>query len=198
MEDVKSFDAHDIYASGADVIVVGFNEVGSAYHAIQGVMKKIAEYQNDATGGVPKPTRVAAPFHSPAWRTMKMPFKRLIIDEAQLVNRRQSGLYRALKALYTDGVILVCGAWDSWHDFSAAIGFLQGHPITSDRIFIDAFSSFKETQSHDRPSAIGMKRLQNLLRGVLIKRVVPSLRTRNHIFLADPASTPESDDRLQK
>lgn len=80
--------AHDLFASGADVIVVGYEQLQSAGRDLQAISKKLQKYANDTTNTVKMPNKAHAPFHSRMWDKIGEPFKRVILDEGQVVNKR--------------------------------------------------------------------------------------------------------------
>jgi hypothetical protein len=57
---------------------------------------------------------------------MNLPIKRLVLNKAQLVNKRYCVRYKALKDLFYHSVILLSGtpAYNKWHNFSGLVDFL--------------------------------------------------------------------------
>lgn len=61
---------------------------------------------------------------------MKLPIKRLVLDECQRLNKRDGARHIALKALFYEAVIMLSGTFihNKWQDISGLVDFVSGHP----------------------------------------------------------------------
>lgn len=102
-----------------------------------------------------------------------MPIKRLIIDEAQNVNKRDGVRHRAIKALYAHSIVLPSGtlAHNKWYNLPGVVDFLKTtlsrHILLSCKSFgtfglassagycsdeVCSRNFYKHSQLRDRPS----------------------------------------------
>lgn len=164
--------AHDLFASGADVVVVGYEQLQAAGRDLQTISKKLQKYANDTTNNVKMPNKAHAPFHSRLWVKIGEPFKRVILDEGQVVNKRGGERHQAIKRLPACAIITLTGtpAHNKWHNFSGLIDFLGGHPFITHQLFMEAFSSFAEEFSVDRPCHDRLPLLHRFLQRYVICR----------------------------
>jgi len=164
--------AHELLALGVDVVVCSYDQVDASERAQRGLLAEIELYSNDQTGAVKKPTRPNAVLHSSFWREMNLPIKRLVLDEAQLVNKRHGVRHGALKNLFYHSVILLSRtpAHNKWHNFSGLVDFLQGHPFTDHNLFLRAFASLDYEGKIDRPDLPRMRLIQRFIQAFTIAR----------------------------
>jgi len=172
----SSMTAHELLALGVDVVVCSYDQVQASGRARKALPTNLDAYNNDQTGIVKKPTRPNAVLHSSFWREMNLPIKRLVLDEAQLVNKRRSGnqgvRHGAIKDLFYRSVVLLSGtpAHNKWHNFSGLVDFLQGHPFTTHTLFMKGFASLDHEGKIDRPDLPRMRLLQRFIQAFTIAR----------------------------
>jgi hypothetical protein len=168
--------AHELLALGVDVVICSYDQVQASGRARKILPTNLDAYTNDQTGIVQKPTRSNAVLHSSFWREMNLPIKRLVLDEAQLVNKRDVGnqgiRHGAIKDLFYKSVVLLSGtpAHNKWHNFSGLVDFLEGHPFTTHTLFLKSFASLDHEGKIDRPDLPRMRLLQRFLQAFTIAR----------------------------
>lgn len=136
--------AHELLALGVDVVVVSYDQVESLERGRRLLPEKLDMFLNDRTGHVKKPTRPTAVLHSSFWRELNLPFKRLVLDEVQVINKRGGVRHKAIKSLHYKGVIQLSGtlAHNKWHNFSGYVDLLSGHPFPTHRDFMKTLSTY--------------------------------------------------------
>jgi hypothetical protein len=105
---------------------------------------------------------------------LNLPIKRLVLDEPQLVNKRNTGnegvRHGAIKDLYYKAIVMLSGnpAHNRWQDFSGLVDFLEGHPFTNHTLFLKACASLDHEGKPDRPDLPRMCLLQRFLQAFTI------------------------------
>lgn len=129
-------------------------------------------YYNDEHGTLKQPTRPNAVLHSSFWKELNLPIKRLVLDEAHLVNKRYGVRHKALKNLFYLSAIVISGtpAHNVWQNFSGLIDFLQGHPFHTHKLFLKAFSSVDYEGRIGRPELDRVRALQRFIQAFTIAR----------------------------
>lgn len=175
--------AHELLALGVDVVVCSYDQVEASGRARRALLDELDAYNNDQTGTIKKPTRPDAVLHSSFWREMNLPIKRLVLDEAQLVNKRHGVRHRALKDLFYHSVLLLSGtpAHNKWHNFSGLVDFLQGHPFTTHTLFLKAFATLDYDGKITRPDLPRVRLLQRFIQAFTIARPSDILKLKDCI-----------------
>jgi SNF2 family DNA or RNA helicase len=179
--------AHELLALGVDVVVCSYEQVQAYGRAREALPDELDAYNNDQTGTIKKPTRPNAVLHSSFWQELKLPIKRLILDEAQVVNKRRSGnqgvRHGAIKDLFYHSVILLSGtpAHNKWDNFSGLVDFLQGHPFETHHKFMRTFASLDHEGKIDRPDLPRMRLLQRFIQAFTIARPSDILKLKDCI-----------------
>lgn len=116
--------------------------------------------------------------HSNFWSLLNVPIKRLVLDECQVVNKRNGIRHWALKQLLYDAVIILSGtpAYNRWHNFSGFVDFLQGHPFKTHASFLRAFAYMDYDGNYDNPDIEKMRLLQRFLQAITIARPADILK----------------------
>lgn len=158
--------------SGYDVIVTSYEFLEAGSRAKEQLPNFIQAYRNDRGGKAKAPVRPTTALHSDLYIQLGLPIKRLVLDEAQRVNKRSGRRHRALRNLYVYAVIVLSGtlAHNKWHDFSGLVAFMQGHPFTSHKKFLHSFSTWDYDGQTNRPDLVKMRLLQRFLQAFLIAR----------------------------
>ncbi len=106
------------------------------------------------------------------WRELGLPIKRLVLDEAQLVNKRDGERHKAVKRLFCSAILMLSGtfAHNVWHNMSGAVDFLQSHPFTSHKKFLRTFSSLTVDGRSGAPDIARMRLLQRFIQAIFIGR----------------------------
>jgi len=174
----SSITAHEILALGVDVIVCSYDQVEASERAQRTFLEELDAYNNDQTGLVKKPKRPNAPLHSSFWKEMNLPIKRLILDEAQVVNKETGVRHKAVKKLYFKAVVLLTGtpAHNKWHNFFGLIDFLRGHHFTTRSLFMKAFATQDYEGRIGNPDLSRMRLLQRFLQAFTIARPTDILK----------------------
>lgn len=165
--------AFELLALGVDVVICSYDQVEASGRAQPALLDALALYRNDRTGLVKKPTRPNSVLHSSFWKMLKLPIKRLILDEAQTVNKRDRVRHKAIKDLYYEAIAILTRtpAHNKWHDFSGLVDFLEGHPFTTHGLFMKTFSSKDYDNKIDRPDLPRVHLLQRFIQAFTIERV---------------------------
>ncbi|KAF8854060.1 P-loop containing nucleoside triphosphate hydrolase protein [Acephala macrosclerotiorum] len=179
----SSITAHELLALGVDVIVCSYDQVEASERAQRNLIDGIDAYNNDQTGSTLKPKRPIAALHSSFWLELKLPIKRLILDEAQVVNKRNGVRHKAVKRLNAKAVVVLSGtlAHNKWHNFSGLIDFLAGHPFTTHKLFMRAFATQDYDGKISRPDLPRMRLLQRFIQAFTVARPSSILKQTNCI-----------------
>jgi SNF2 family DNA or RNA helicase len=179
----SSITAHELLALGVDVVVCSYDQVVASERARKALLDELDRYNNDQTRTLKKPKRPDAALHSSIWRDLKLPIKRLVLDEAQLVNKRNGVRHKALKALYYEAVLALSGTpgHNHYHGFSGIVDFLSGHPFTTHKLFMKTFSSLDYEGKIDRPDLSRIRLLQRFLQAFTIARPSDILKLKDCI-----------------
>jgi SNF2 family DNA or RNA helicase len=160
-----------LLASGVDVIVCSYQFAESNGRELSALQAKVEEYCNDPNGKTPQPSRPTSALHSPFWETTEHMWKLVVLDEAQLVNKREKIRHKAIKkGIPAKAYIIMSGtlAHNKWHNMSGYVDFLQGHPFTTHTKFLHTFSSFSTTGNIQAPHISRIRLLQRFLQAFLI------------------------------
>lgn len=135
-------------------------------------------HRKDQQSTLKQPIRPNAVLHSAFWQQLNLPIKRLVLDEAHLVNKRDGARHGALKNLFYLSAIVLSGtpAHNAWHDISGLIDFLQGHPFKDHQLFMKAFSSTDYEGRIGRPELHRMRALQRFIQAFTIARPATILK----------------------
>lgn len=166
--------AHQILASGCDVIVCSYEFVDANIRATDNYMDEIEKYTKKADPTIRKPSRPTAALASGLWALTGLRIKRGIMDECQVVNKRKGKRHQAIKRMPVDAWLSMSGTLphNRWHDMSGPIDFLQGHPYTTDTLFWQQFSrkGYSASGQDSDLSGAQMALLQRFLQAVLVMR----------------------------
>jgi SNF2 family DNA or RNA helicase len=74
---------------------------------------------------------------------------RVVLDEAQRVNKRGRKRHEAIKRLSAEAFIILSGTLlhNKSHDFSGYVNFLRGHPFGTHQKFMNTFSLFRQLRA---------------------------------------------------
>lgn len=162
--------AHELYAGGYDVIVVSYEFLEANMRDKRDLPAIIESYlRNDRKGEAP--TRPNSAIHSDFWRQIGLPFKRVLLDEGQKVNKHHTARHIAAKNIHCKAYIILSGTLmhNKWHDISGMLDFVQSHPFTDHAKFMHAFSDRDYTGRLYLPAS-KMVMLQRFLQPFLISR----------------------------
>ncbi|OBT85108.1 hypothetical protein VE02_06487 [Pseudogymnoascus sp. 03VT05] len=125
----KQLTAHDLLRERPDVVITTYEQIDSSHRHMRDLSSLIDDYVKDAEG-ITK-------------RILGVLIKRLILDKAQVANKRSGTRHRALQALYFEATIVLSRtlAHNIWYDVARYFDFIKGHPVTSDAEFMRLFSS---------------------------------------------------------
>lgn len=186
--------ATELLALGVDVVVVSYDFVETSARARCRLPEELDQFTNDRSGLVRMPKRPNDILHSAFWRRVGLPFKRVVLDEAQVVNKRNKPRHDAIKSLYYDSIIVMSGnlPHNKWHNFSGYVDFLAGHPFEDHQRFLRAFSTLDYDGRVDRPEQDRMIFLQRFLMRFTIARPSSMLKLKDchsfrRYFNVDPA-----------
>lgn len=133
----------------------------------------IENYVTDDEGILKEPKRPISALHSTFWKLLDMPIKRLVLDEAQTINKRNGVLHKALQALFYKAAIILSGtlAHSAWFDIGGYVDFIRGHPLTTDAEFLWMFSSRDYDDIPAPPGVTQLAILQKFLCAFVITRL---------------------------
>ncbi|TAQ83552.1 hypothetical protein B7494_g8124 [Chlorociboria aeruginascens] len=176
--DSSSITAHELFAMGVDVVVCSYNQVAASERARKYLLDELDAYNNNKTEVSKKPRRPDAVLHSDFWRELNLPIKRLVLDEAQVVNKQHGVFHQAIKSLFYESAIILTGTpgHNHYHGFSGLVSFLKGHPFTNHTLFMKAFSSIGYDGKVGRPDLTRVRFLQRFLQGITIARPADTLK----------------------
>ena len=125
-------------------------------------------------GTIQQPKRPTSTLHTDFCRQINQPIKRLVLDECQVVNKREGAKHIAVKNCYAKATIPLSGtlAHNKWHDLSGVMAFLRGHPIVDHSTILGIFS----VNSGDEIDIAGIRLRQRFLLAFTIAR--PSIVVR--------------------
>lgn len=167
----SSVTAEELLAGGYDVVIVSFEFLSASAARLRKYPEDLDNYLalSDAQRAItPMPKRPTCAILGPYWQKTNRPFFRVIIDEAQKVNKASGDRHKAVKNIFTKARVCLSGtlAHDKWHDFGGLVSFLHGHPFTDLRKFTRAFGS--NGSRNDRPPDRKLKFLQKFLQAFTI------------------------------
>jgi SNF2 family DNA or RNA helicase len=121
-----------------------------------------------------KPTRAVTALFTEVWKITNRPWKHVVLDEAQLVSKRDGVRHRAIKKLPARSfVCLTTTGHIMWHDVSGYADFLKGHPFTTHQQFLHAFSlQYGKMRNPDQRQ---IRLLQRFLQALLIARPLETM-----------------------
>ena len=185
-------------AGNYDVVIASYQLVSAQYSKRISMDKKIRKFlraRADGSAG-PVPARPITALFSDVWTQRNQPWKRLVVDEAHFLSKREQNWNKAIRALPYKRAVLLTGtpSKNTWTDFSGLIALLRGHPFANDALFLHTFSDYR---SSGRLGTLGIERerlLQRFLQAIMIARhedVVeesrPKLKCFEVLFKMDPA-----------
>lgn len=179
-----SISATQLLAGGYDIIVCPYEFAERSYKAVSTFYSDVQRYTNRRNAGVPVsiPKRPLTALYSQIWRDLKMPWKRVVLDEAQKVNKWEGRRHRALKeGLYATAYILLSGTLphNKWSDISGYLDFIHDHPFSTEAKFMRTFATSDYTGAVVDPDAPRLRLLQKFLQAILIARPVSVLRLKD-------------------
>lgn len=162
--------AHQLHAGGYDVFVCSYEFVETSGRDMPHLPNSLDHYVNSASSTLRVSTRPTSALHSVFWRHLNLPSKRLVLDECQVVNKRDGARHQALKKLFVKGTILLSGilTHNKWHDLSGLVDFLKRHSIKDHHGFIKHFSAVDAAGSSEDIEIVGMKLLQRFMQAFTI------------------------------
>lgn len=189
-----SMSATQLLAAGYDVVVASYEFAERSYKEISTYYDNIQEYVNKRDSGCisKMPKRPTTALFSHMWRQLDMPWKRVVLDEAQKINKRNGRRHMAIKdGLFAKAFIMMSGTLphNRWDDMSGYVDFLQNHPFPTHADFMKTFTTTDYTGFQSSPDAPKLRLLQRFLQAVLIARPVSVLKLKSCIqrsVLYDP------------
>ncbi|OBT86746.1 hypothetical protein VE02_06279 [Pseudogymnoascus sp. 03VT05] len=172
--------ATQLLAGGYDVIVASYEFAERGFKDISVYYKRMQEHLNKRESGntstIPKRPTTAS--FSNICRELELPFKRVVLDEVQKVNKRHGRRHVAIKNLHAKGFIMLSGTLphNKWDDMSGYVDFLKDHPFTTHAEFIRTFTTSDYTGFNSSPDAPKLRLLQRFLQAVLIARPTSILK----------------------
>lgn len=138
--------AHELYSKGYDVAIASYEFVEANSRDMNALPSKLDEYVDGGHHGE-APIRPTSALHSEFWKQAGLPFKRVILDEAQKVNKHDGARHVATKNLYCKAYVALSGTLmhNKWHDISGLLDFVDSHPFASWSTFMHAFSEIDYT-----------------------------------------------------
>lgn len=165
--------AHELYAANYDVIVCSYEFVETSGRDLLkfGLLERV----NDIL-----PKRPRAALHSALWKPLGIPFKRMVLDEAQLVKKRTGARHKALLRIPHKAVIMLSGtfAHNKWHNISGYLDLVKGHPFDTHGKVMRFFSS-SEIDGRSRLTTDRRTMLQRLLLAFCVARPSAVLQLKN-------------------
>lgn len=138
----SSMTVHEILAAKHDVLVCSYEFVETSDRDL--LKFGLQDGPRDTL-----PSRPGTVLFSTLWNELSIPFKRMILDEAQIVKKRSGIRHKTLLGIPAKAVIMLSGtfAHNKWHDISGYLDFIKGHPFDSHSKFI-RFFFFEKNDSY--------------------------------------------------
>jgi len=112
--------------------------------------KEFERYRNNQQG--PPPNRPTSALHSEFWKYTNLPWKRVVLDEVQKVNKHESVRHQAIKSLHARAFVGLSGTLphNKWHNIDGYLDFLRNHPWDTHQDFMHMMAEPGEGEpSHD-------------------------------------------------
>lgn len=160
--------AHHILEQQYDIIIVSYNFLAKNYQDLKGFPEDFKKYRR-CMG--PRPNRPVSALLTHFWRDLKLPFKRVILDDCHRIKNENGDWFLAAKALYRRATVMLSGTILSknWQDIFAPVSLLNGQPFHTRKEFMNAFAPGDDSRGSGLTKE-GMVYLQRLLLAVLIAR----------------------------
>lgn len=160
-------------AGGYDIAVCSYEFYERNGSAMDSYYDRIEEKNNDQESKQPQPKRPTSCLSSLMWKTLDMPWKICVLDEAQKVNKRDGIRHQAIRnRLHVQAYVILSGTLphNKWHDFSGYIAFCQQNPWSTHNKFLHTFASFGHSHQIAYPEEDRKRLLQKFLQGITIIR----------------------------
>lgn len=158
---------------GYDIIICSYEFLESSYRGLQRAKLKFDQFRKTSatTQNSLPPKRPTSALFSDIYRMINRPWKRVFLDEAQVVSKRGARRHDAIKSLFAKAIVSLTGTpmHNKWHAISGYIDYLQGHPFTTHESFLHAFA-YQEDGRVDDPNPIQIRTLQRFLQAAMIAR----------------------------
>lgn len=176
--------ASQLLSAAYDIVITSYEFAEASFRSIRDFPDAIDKY---AAGSGLKPTRPTSALYSTLWRSLKLPIKRLVLDECQRVNKRHGARHIAIKELYYEAVIMLSGTFlhNKWQDISGLVDFVNGHPFNTHRKFCRAFSTVNYKGVPEQPDEVKTRLLQRFLQAFTIARPSTVLELPEAVFYRD-------------
>lgn len=116
---------------------------------------------------IAKQRRLNLSLYSTCYRTRLLPFKHVVIDEAQYGKNENGSTHQAFRNLYRDRTLLLSDKFlgNRWTDVFSLMDLLPGHPFVSRRLFDNTFGG-----DPDGPKQTDLNLLTKFLMGIVVAR----------------------------
>jgi SNF2 family DNA or RNA helicase len=173
--------ASQLLTGGYDVAVTSYEFVEQSGRQKLAFPEAINAFSNDQEGRIPKPSRPTTALHSEVWEIVDIPFKRVILDEAHRVNKRNKVRHEAIKRLPARAFVMLSGTLphNKWHNMSGYLDYLKGHAFDTHEKFLHTFGTRDDYGRPDNPSETQLRRLQIFLQAMLVARPQSILELKN-------------------
>lgn len=164
--------ATQLLAGGYDVVVCSYEFVDANRRPKEAYERAVQQYREtgaiDSMSSLKKPT---TSLHSELWRLINRPWKRVVLDEAQVVSKRGKPRHESVKMLYAKAFVMLSGTLTQhkWYALSGYVDFLKGHAFTSHTKFLHTFGGHRHGTPED-PGPDGSVLLRRFLQPLLIAR----------------------------
>jgi SNF2 family DNA or RNA helicase len=168
MLEEASTTAHSILADGYEVVIVSYEFLESNLRSMEKYRKQSENEDHD--GHVPR--RPTSALQTNLWRILKLPIKRLILDESQRIKNYQGRKHLAALNLSYSACIMLSGTFldNKWTDVYGLLPFLRGHPFQTFKSFQKAFATYDYEGNFTDPEEHRIRLLQKLLLAIVIAR----------------------------
>lgn len=172
--------AHELHARGYDVLIVAYEFLERNYRAQEEWVDKLNDYKEGCSTKQPK--RPTTALVSDFWRALKLPIKRLVLDECHRVKNHTGARHAAMKSLYYHSAILLSGTFlaNQWSDVGGLIALLKGHPFSNFADFRCLFTTVDYAGRETGPDEVRVRLLQKFLLGCTIARPASLLKLPGH------------------
>lgn len=172
--------ASELLATGYDVIVCSVEFVEINQRARKVFPEQVINYANRPSDSTMRPPDSPdAILSSDFWEISGVPWKMVIIDEAQKVNKRTSMRHQAIKELHARAKVCISGTLphNKWYDMDGYVDFLDNHPFDSTHEdFVHTFTRTGHSRTNKVPPKDKLLELQRFLQPFTISRPADLLK----------------------
>ncbi|KAH7040876.1 SNF2 family N-terminal domain-containing protein [Microdochium trichocladiopsis] len=120
VESTTALTAHQLHALHVDVIITSYEIIEYSYRTRNEFPTVLQDWVDEGMPENERPRRPLSTFHTRLWQKLNLPIKRLILDEAHVINKDEGKRHQAIKALCYEAVVILTGTpmTNRWWDIA--------------------------------------------------------------------------------